>query len=307
MDVIVTIDAEADNQWVYNEVVTTQNLNYVPRFQRLCERYGLRPTYLCAFEVVESSHFESVLRPYQERGAAEIGAHLHPWTNPPFGPAVRAGIDKDAYPAYPSELTLEDFSAKLTVLTDRIAVRAGRAPTSYRAGRWGFTAAHVPVLVGLGYTVDCSVTPLVSWADEAGRREGGPDFRAAPLVPYFLDPTDVCRAGPSTLLEIPVTIVLPSAAMRQSADPQWFRPYPKMSAEQLLEVYRVASAQKLPALEMMLHSCELMPGGSPYNPTEASIEQLYAKLERVFAQLARDGCHGATLSAFAESWEQAVL
>ena len=307
MDVIVTIDTEADNQWAYNEVVTTENLNYVPRFQRLCERYGLRPTYLCAFEVVESSHFESVLRPYQERGAAEIGAHLHPWTNPPFGPAARAGIDKDAYPAYPSELTLKDFSAKLTVLTDRIAVRTGRAPTSYRAGRWGFTAAHVAVLVGLGYTVDCSVTPLVSWADEAGRREGGPDFRAAPLVPYFLDPTDVCRAGPSTLLEIPVTIVLPSAAMRQSADPQWFRPYPKMSAEQLLEVYRVASAQKLPALEMMLHSCELMPGGSPYNPTEASIEQLYAKLDRVFAQLARDGCHGATLSAFAESWEQAVL
>jgi hypothetical protein len=297
MDVIVTIDTEADNQWAYNEVVTTENLNYVPRFQRLCERYGLRPTYLCTFEVVESSHFESVLRPYQERGAAEIGAHLHPWTNPPFGPAARAGIDKDAYPAYPSELTLKDFSAKLTVLTDRIAVRTGRAPTSYRAGRWGFTAAHVAVLVRLGYAVDCSVTPLVSWADHAGRRGGGPDFRAAPLVPYFLDPTDVCRAGPSTLLEVPVTIVL---------DRQWFRPYPEMSAEQLLEVYQVASAQKLPALEMMLHSSELMPGGSPDYPTEASVEQVYAKLERVFAQLARDGCHGATLSAFAESWGQAV-
>jgi len=297
MDVIVTIDTEADNQWAYNEVVTTENLNYVPRFQRLCERYGLRPTYLCTFEGVESSHFESVLRPYQERGAAEIGAHLHPWTNPPFGPAARAGIDKDAYPAYPSELTLKDFSAKLTVLTDRIAVRTGRAPTSYRAGRWGFTAAHVAVLVRLGYAVDCSVTPLVSWADHAGRRGGGPDFRAAPLVPYFLDPTDVCRAGPSTLLEVPVTIVL---------DRQWFRPYPEMSAEQLLEVYRVASAQKLPALEMMLHSSELMPGGSPDYPTEASVEQVYAKLERVFAQLARDGCHGATLSAFAESWGQAV-
>jgi hypothetical protein len=174
MDVIVTIDTEADNQWNYNEVVTTENLNYVPRFQRLCERYDLRPTYLCAFEVVESSHFESVLRPYQERGAAEIGAHLHPWTNPPFGPAAGAGIDKDTYPAYPSELTLEDFSAKLTVLTDRIAVRAGRAPTSYRAGRWGFTAAHVPVLVGLGYMVDCSVTPHVSWAHTPGRRGGGP-------------------------------------------------------------------------------------------------------------------------------------
>jgi hypothetical protein len=330
MDVIVTIDTEADNQWDYHEVVTTENLDYVPRFQALCERYGLRPTYLCTFEVVESSRFEKVLRPYQERGAAEIGAHLHPWTNPPFGPAARGRIDKDAYPAYPSELTPDDFHAKLKTLTDRIALRAGRAPTSYRAGRWGFAAAHVPVLVRLGYAVDCSVTPFVSWTDNAGRREGGPDFRLAPVMPYFLDPADVCRAGGSTLLEVPVTIVLPSAAMRQSAylravylrhretlvgrvfnrvfnlDPLWFRPYPHLSAERLLTVYRVARAQRLPALEMMLHSSELMPGSSPYNPTEASVEQLYARLERVFAQLDRDRCHGATLSEFAESWGRAV-
>jgi hypothetical protein len=326
MDVIITIDTEADNQWDYHEVVTTENLNYVPRFQALCERYGLYPTYLCTFEVVESSRFEAVLRPYQERGAAEIGAHLHPWTNPPFGAAARAGIDKDAYPGYPSELTPEDFCAKLKMLTDRIAVRAGRAPTSYRAGRWGFAAAHVPVLVNLGYIVDCSVTPLVSWADHRGRREVGPDFRVAPVMPYFVDPGDVCRVGESKLLEVPVTIVLPSAAMRQSAylrdvflrhrkarvwrafnrifhfDPWWFRPYPYMSAERLLKVYRVARAQGLPVLEMMLHSSELLPGGSPYNPTEASIEQLYARLERVFACLARDRCRGVTLSAFAQSW-----
>jgi hypothetical protein len=326
MHVIVTVDTEADNQWDYNEVVTAENLDHIPRFQGLCERYGLRPTYLCTFEVVESPRFESVLRPYQERGAAEIGAHLHPWTNPPFGPAARAGIDKDAYPAYPSELTPEDFGAKLKALTDRIAVRADRAPTSYRAGRWGFTAAHVPVLVSLGYTVDCSVTPLVSWAKNAGRRGGGPDFCAAPLMPYFLDPTDVCRAGPSTLLEVPVTIVLPNAVMRQSArlrqaflrhretlmcrtldkvfhlDPWWFRPYHAMSAERMLKVYRVARARKLPAVEMMLHSSELMPDGSPYNPTEASVERLYERLERVFAQLARDGCQGTTLSAFAKCW-----
>jgi hypothetical protein len=158
------------------------------------------------------------------------------------------------------------------MLTEKIAVRAGRAPTSYRAGRWGFAAAHVPVLVSLGYTVDCSVTPFVSWEDHAGRRGGGPDFRAALLMPYFLDPTDVCRAGGSTLLEVPVTIVWPSAAIWQSAylrktflrhretlmwrafdkvfqlEPLWFRPYPHMSAERLLEVYRVARAQGLPAL-----------------------------------------------------------
>jgi hypothetical protein len=52
----------------------------------------------------------------------------------------------------------------------------------------------------------------------------------------------------------------------------------------------------------MLHSSELMPGGSPYNPTPESIEHLYRRLENLFKIVSRDGCEPVTLSEFARDY-----
>jgi hypothetical protein len=324
MRVVITIDTEADNQWEHSEKVELQNLDCLPRFQALSERYGFPPSYLCAYEVVASDKFEDLLRDAQRREQAEIGAHLHPWTNPPFAAPDPMGVyDTSAYPAYPSELSIEVFRSKLSALSDLIARKTGRRPTSYRAGRWGLTAAHIPVLLELGYTIDCSVTPLVSWQHLKGIRDGGPDFRAAPVEPYYLDPNDVCRKGDSHLFEAPVTILFTNLLIQRSAacrrlllrnrksiiarglnkvfgiGPRWFRPYPHMSEQGLLAVYRAAKRAGLPVIEMMFHSSELMAGGSPYNPDGPSIERLYQRLEGVFHTLADDGCKGATLSQLA--------
>jgi hypothetical protein len=323
MDVIVTIDTEADNQWDRSTAgLSTENIEFIPRFQELCDRHGLKPTYLCTWEVVEDPRFDAVLG-YQHQGRAEIGAHLHPWTTPPLRSA--SGFDREMFGAYPSELDPGLLAEKLGCLTEQIRARAGAAPRSYRAGRWGFDAAHVPILVSLGYAVDCSVTPLVSWEGVDGVAEGGPDFRRAPAAPYFLDEDDVCRPGRSALLEVPVTILdlgpgfarnerlrdlyirhrrtLPGRALNKlfRLDPQWFRPFGHMSGERLISVYEGALKAGLPAVEMMFHSSELMPGGSPYNPDEAAIEGLYERLEAVFGRLRADGCTGATLTEFAES------
>jgi hypothetical protein len=325
MDVIVTVDTEADDQWDRGKPdLTTANLAAVPRFQELCDRHGMKPTYLCTWEVVEDERFAS-LREYQHHGRAEVGAHLHPWTTPPLDDA-EGGFERRTFGMYPSELEPAAFEAKLRALTERIGERAGVAPTSYRAGRWGFRGEHVPVLLSLGYVVDCSVTPLKSWEQTVGLAAGGPDYRAAPPHPYFLDPDDVCREGSSALLEVPMTILYPRRAMARSArlrrlheryrrtlagrvlnklfraDMAWFRPYPHMSAADLVGVYRRARKTGLPAVEMMFHSSELMAGGSPYNRDEASVEHLFAKLETVFAKLAADGCRGATLSQFARDF-----
>jgi hypothetical protein len=47
----------------------------------------------------------------------------------------------------------------------------------------------------------------------------------------------------------------------------------------------------------MIHSSELMPGGSPRYPTARSIEALYRCLERLFAAARRDFV-GLTLSEY---------
>jgi hypothetical protein len=322
MDLIITIDTEADDQWRAPAALTVENLQFVPRFQALCDRYHFKATYLCSYEVVEAPAFR-LLRQFQEQQTAEIGAHLHPWSNPPFRGAPAGGFDAREYPSFPSELPLDVFSSKLELLTRAISERCGDAPRSYRAGRWGFTGTHVRVLANLGYIADCSVTPFVSWAHIEGTTGGGPDFTSADVRPYFLDEEDVCQSGTSNVLEVPVTIVpsplfrkMPGAfrrvrALRRSVvgrlagricdvEPHWFRPYNWMTGGGLLSVYEHAIALKLPVIEMMFHSSELMPGCSPYNEDAESIEALYRALENLFEKMSADGCRGATLSEFAE-------
>ena len=320
MKLIITVDTEADNQWEPGATLTTNNIAHVPRFQALCERFEFPPTYLCTHEVVTSADFDDTLRRSMRAGRAEIGAHLHPWSTPPFDAAWDEG---GRARTYPSELPDDLLHAKLTTLTDAIGDRLGHRPTSYRAGRWGFSPSQVKVLSDLGYAADCSVTPLVSWARDRGLRDGGPDFTRAPLAPYSLSRRNVCRAGSSELLEILVTIVHTSSLMRRSRRfrrwfrrhqrswtaragdrffrlaPQWFRPYPQMSAERLIAVYETASALGVPAVEMMLYSSKLMPGGSPYNRTHAAVDDLFRRLERTFAHLASRGVEGMTLTEFA--------
>jgi hypothetical protein len=328
MKVIVTIDTEADGQWGGTGAaakVALENLAYVPRFQRLCDAYGMKPTYLCTYEVAQTAAFKDTLVRYEEGGRAEIGAHLHPWTTPPFagGDGVD-GFDPTEYPGYPSELPLTAFRAKLTALTELLRARTGRAPTSYRAGRWGFIAEHVPVLRDLGYIVDCSVTPHVDRSAYRGVRAGGPDFRKADVFPYELDETDACTPGKSGLLEVPVTILYTHPLMRKARarelfwrvkrfrvtsllnralrlEPSWFRPYPTMTARRMIALVEEAKRIGLPVVEMMFHSSELMPGGSESFPTAASIERLYRTFEDTFAHLAVDGHEGVTLSAYARS------
>jgi hypothetical protein len=320
MDLIITIDTEADNQWRRGDTITIENISYIPRFQNLCDRYNFKPTYLCTYEVITSQEFDKILKPYHEISGAEIGAHLHPWTNPPF----ENSDTNDHSNPYPSELPIELFHQKMEMLTNSIDSKLGLKPSSYRAGRWGFCASHIPILLSLGYKVDCSVTPLVSWEDTPGRQTGGPDFRNAPVEPYFLDFEDTCLSGTSQLLEVPVTILFTNGLIKNSKyfqklflryrnnfackilnrlfklGPQWFRPYPYMTAKSLKDICRIALQQDLPVIEMMFHSSELMPGCSPYNLTSESVERMYDKLEVVFEYLSKEQCKGVTLSEFAE-------
>jgi hypothetical protein len=50
-------------------------------------------------------------------------------------------------------------------------------------------------------------------------------------------------------------------------------------------------------VEFMVHSSELMPGGSPRFRTAAAIERLYASLEVLFEELSA-WCRGMTLAEF---------
>lgn len=328
MYLIVTIDTEADGQWSRPRVQTVENLRRLPRFQELCERYGMAPTYLVTYEVAESPLFAEVLRPWEAAGRAEIGSHLHPWTTPPLRSVT--GDDAASHPL-PCELEDELLRAKLAALTEKITERLGRRPVSYRAGRWGFDVRSAAILRELGYIVDCSVTPGVNWAGHGATGQGvEPDYRGAPVWPYFVDERSVCRegAGAGGLLEVPMTILsadtwvnrrgLVRRAMRRAPDhgpaktalkllglsPLWLRPDRIVGARQMIGVVHTARRMALPCVEMMLHSSEFLPGGSPSFGDEAAVEGLFATLERFFAAMSAEGVEGITLGGFARQWAE---
>jgi hypothetical protein len=75
----------------------------------------------------------------------------------------------------------------------------------------------------------------------------------------------------------------------------------KHNLDVMLELARRARDASPPHLEFMLHSSELMPGGSPMFQGAAQIDQLYASLEILFEEFARS-CRGMTLAEFRDYW-----
>jgi len=290
---LISVDVEGDDLWSAPAEVTTENARYLPRFQSQCERYGLRPTWLTNYEMAESPVFREFGRDVLQRGAGEIGMHLHAWDSPPLTPGPSGQTYLIEYP----ENVMRD---KIAFMTRLLEDRFGEKMTSHRAGRWAFDSRYARLLVEHGYRVDCSVTPHVSWAEDLGDPDGagGTDYTSFPAQPYFLDIERIDREGNSSLLEVPLSVVL-SGGRRQF-------PYPNgKNRDAMHAILRQAREEGWPCVLFMLHSSELMPGGSPTFATEDSIERLYEDLDSLFTEAAAH-FRGATLREFRdefESWE----
>jgi hypothetical protein len=321
MKLLVTVDTEADNQWDYHGTVSLANLRCLPRFQALCERFGFIATYLVASEIFLDRVAVKLLKGWQDEGVAEVGAHLEPWTTPPFMALER---ENPALQIFPSLLPGPWFERKLHTLTEGIEESFGRAPRSFRAARWGLGASMVGTLVRQGYRVDCSVTPKTSWAGtQNGPFSEGPDYRRAPVKPYRLSGADVCRPGDSELLEVPMTVLYTGPFMDEgSRAARWFSLLPETPVKRILDravfrtkwlrispesrrgdwraIHRAASRSGLEVLEFMIHSSELMPGGSPLTPTERDAETVFRCLEEMFGDYRALGVESCTLSGLAD-------
>jgi hypothetical protein len=330
LDLVITVDTEEDDEWSPRPSTTCENLRFVPRFQELCESRGFPVTWLLTHGAATSPLAPAAFRAPLARGACELGAHLHPWNTPPNAP--RPAADGSFERPYPLEYARELQREMLANLTRALEERLGVRPRSYRAGRYGFDATGAALLREQGYEVDCSVTPGVSWRGAPGRRggSGGPDFVGAPQHPYWPAAGDVARAGGARdLLEVPVTIVHTRAplrgdhrltrawsrlshdgfvarvARRTGLARTWLRPFPNYTPKDLEAVCDSARTAGAPVLEMILHSSELMPGGSPYRKDEAAVDALHRDVGALLTRLAAQGVRGATLSDFSRRFAAA--
>lgn len=308
---IITVDTEGDDIWSRPREITTDNARFLPRFQSLCERYGYRPVYLANYEMVSCAEFVEFARDVLERDAGEIGMHLHAWNSPPLIPLTDDDFRHQPYLIeYPDEVMRE----KIKVMTVLLEERFGQPVVSHRAGRFGFDGRYAAMLHEQGYGVDCSVTPGVDWSAAPGAPggSGGPDYRGFPEGPYFLSPADIAIPARRGLLEVPVTIEMsglsrtaPWAYRLPLAGPVFNRLSPMRSwacpgengLAGMLRAARRARASRAACVEFMVHSSELMPGGSPRFRSAAAVEGLYADLEVLFEELSA-WCTGMTLAEF---------
>lgn len=299
---IITIDTEGDNLWGYKkgDAITTRNGKYIPRFQELCEKYNFKPVYLTNYEMLCDEEFVEYVRAKERDGLCEVGLHLHAWNNPPLceieGP--HSGNP------YLIEYSDDDMRAKFDYLYKLFCEKIGHAAFSHRSGRWAMDERYFKLLAEYGVKVDCSVTPYIDWSQTKGVSRGGSDYRTSQPTPH--------RVG--DVLEMPLTVV-PSK-----------RPLASSLRANLRRLIYGANLQLRPAVfslkemeyvlehcidnrfadyaEFMMHSSELMPGGSPYFADEKSIEQMYSDLERLFKCAKLLGYEGAT---FREYWDRRWL
>ncbi len=297
---LITIDTEGDNLWAAPREITTRNAEFLSRFQALCEKYRLKPTWLTNYEMATSPVFQEFARDVLRRDTAEVGMHLHAWNSPPIVPLTDDDFKHQPYLIeYPPEIIGEKVHTLTGVLEDTFGVKM----VSHRAGRWSMNPVYARVLVEHGYKVDCSVTPHVSWQHAKGdpAQGGGTDFSQYPEGPYFPDLNELGRTGRSDLLELPMTILrseyevlnrIGTTFPRRSLPGRmwnrllpaviWLRPNGRNLRQMRVILTRVLQERRAYA-EFMLHSSEFMPGGSPTFRTAEAIEGLYRDLERLFA------------------------
>jgi hypothetical protein len=289
----VVVDTEEEFDWTQpfsSANVATTHIRHQHRAHQIFEKYGLTPTYLVDFPVVHNEESRAVLRELAEGGHCSIGAHLHPWVNPPIEETV------DLRSSYPGNLPPSLERAKLARLTEEIAEGFGHRPIIYRAGRYGVGAATAGVLEELGYEIDTSVVPYSDFSAELG-----PDFGGCGQLPYWFGTR-------RRLLEIPLTVGwagLLADAGKPLHDLVQSPPLRKLRAPGLLarlglferirlspegitfdEMRRLTLAlfrRGLRTFSLTYHSPSLDVGCTPYVRTSADLDRFLSTIERYLA------------------------
>ena len=303
---LITIDTEGDNLWEWRQglPIKTNCVDFLPRFQELCNRYEFKPTWLTNYEIIMNDRYVDFIKKIEKSGTGELGMHLHAWSTPPD---YKISIEENGQP-YLIEYPENIMEAKIKTMTDVIVERTGIKPVSLRAGRWAMDDRYFSFLAKYGYKYDCSVTPHIDWSNALGwtKNFGGSNYTDC-LEQSYLDV--------SGIREIPVSIrkadryIIPeqknfrkfAAALRQMIvkQPLWLRPNGKNLNEMKYIIRKISLENNSNYLMFMLHSSELMPGGSPTFRTEDSIEKMYRDVEKIFSMIS-DKYQGVTVREFGE-------
>lgn len=137
---IITIDTERDNQWEQSIQALTENAKYIPRFQKLCNRYRFKPVYLTDYAMANDDFFVGYIKEQEKAGNCEVGMHLHAWDNPPYN---ILDWQLDCGKSYLYEYDQNTIREKLKRLDEQLKKNISEKIISHRAGRWAINDEYL--------------------------------------------------------------------------------------------------------------------------------------------------------------------
>lgn len=286
---IVVVDTEEEFDWNAKpdpSQTSVEAMAHIDRAQTIFNEYGIRPCYVIDFPVASQKTGTELLKSYFDAGQCEIGAHLHPWVNPP----VREPIN--ARNSYPGNLSRELERGKLLHLRNTIGDVFGQRPTAYKAGRYGFGPNTECILAELGFEIDLSVSPPIDH-----RSDGGPDYSRYKSQPFWF--------GSNPLLEIPTTgafvgwahvvgrplfqtatrmkrIKAPGILSRLSAVDRLMLSPEGFSSEEHIKLTRFLFAQGVRTFTWSFHSPSVVPGNTDYVQNDVQLTRFLDTFKTYF-------------------------
>lgn len=298
---MLVVDTEEEFDWsapFNRDSRSVTAASAMDRAQHYFSGAGVRPLWVTDYPVIDDPRAGPMLARWQAEGRADIGAHCHPWVNPPYDEAVNEAN------SFAGNLPEALERAKVTVLRDRIAEVTGKPPVAFRAGRYGIGPNTGRILRDLGFRVDTSVRSRFNYGAQRG-----PDFRNLPLMPW--------RAGPGgALIELPLSTahVGPLARWGGTLQPAAERLPPMGSVLARTRLFQripltpegVSVRQAISAVDRLIHdglrllmfsfhSPSLAPGNTPYVRSDADLRAFYRWWDVMLAHLARRGVAPASL------------
>lgn len=192
---VLSMDTEEEWDWdgpFPDQDAAVSNINELPAFHAFCQELGIRPTYFTDYAVVDNRASIDTLKSIIDQQDCEIGAHLHPWVNPPF-----YGITGERE-SHVVNLPIEQVKAKLETLIKTFKTELDIEPAAFRSGRWGINGECLQLLLDHGITIDSSVYPFF--------KNDYFNSETASVLPYWPDFNDTNRSSTQRdIIEIPVT------------------------------------------------------------------------------------------------------
>lgn len=301
----LAIDAEEDFDWdrpVRDTGYSTDCMRRIADLRTITAAYGVRPTYLLTYPVLEDAEVVRIIRHQRDRGECDVGIQLHPWVTPPFEEPSGQG-------SYLGNLDGAVEERKLVALMDKFSEAFGVLPVTFRAGRYGLSGSTTGLLEKFGFTVDTSVAPRSDF-----RQSGGPDFSSYECDPFWFGET-------RTLLEMPLCRSLVGWSGKLAPLVYAAAATPVLARWRGLSVLsRLRCAERItlspegndyPAMRRFLrrrlnqdqtvfslsfHSSSLWPGRNPYVRDRRDLHMFYDRLSAILDSMANTGFAFATLA-----------